>query len=89
MASAKELQRLKDSWLRDPTWDIEDTEGFEDHAEELRAFAEAHRIEQEKEYQNRILAKAIALGCPGNIDLAVYVERLEERIAHLEQRVFD
>ena len=33
-----ELDALKASWLTDPCWDIEDTEGFEDDKEELLAF---------------------------------------------------
>lgn len=43
----EELQALKDNWRKDPNWDIEDTEGFEDHAEDLIAF----RKEQELEWQ--------------------------------------
>jgi hypothetical protein len=35
---------LKEQWLRDPCWAIEETEGFEDHREELLAY----RLEQEE-----------------------------------------
>ncbi|OHV80311.1 hypothetical protein [Ensifer sp. LCM 4579] len=87
MASEMELNDLKASWLNDPSRDLEETEGFEEHADELRAFAEAHRVQQEKEYQNQIIAKAIALGCPGNIGLAAYIDTLERRITRLEQRL--
>lgn len=33
-----EIRKLKDDWCKDPCWDIEDTDGFEDHYEELAAF---------------------------------------------------
>lgn len=38
MKTKDEVQALKDSWSKDPCWDIEDTEGFEDHYEELLAY---------------------------------------------------
>ncbi len=31
----EEIQALKESWLRDPNWDIEDTPDFEEHKDEL------------------------------------------------------
>jgi hypothetical protein len=43
----EEIQKLKAGWMKDPCWDIEMTEGFEDHVDELRAF----RKEQELEWQ--------------------------------------
>lgn len=44
----EEIELLKKSWLHDPIWDIETTEGFEEHIEELTKF----RIEQEKLWEN-------------------------------------
>ena len=32
------IDQLKASWYGDRAWDIEDTEGFEEHREELRAY---------------------------------------------------
>ena len=31
----EEIEALKENWKRDPIWDIEDTEGFQDHRMEL------------------------------------------------------
>lgn len=39
----EEIQALKDNWLKDPCWDIEDTPGFEDHKAELLAFHNEQR----------------------------------------------
>lgn len=38
MRTPEEIKKLKDQWLRDPCWDIEDADGFEDHREELAAW---------------------------------------------------
>ncbi len=34
-----EIEALKRNWHRDPAWEIEDTEGFEEHREELLAYS--------------------------------------------------
>lgn len=46
----QEIQALKDNWVKDPCWDIETEEGFEDHKEELLAF----RLQKEAEWQSEI-----------------------------------
>ncbi len=43
----EEIQKLKDSWAYDPCWDIEDSEGFEAHYEELKAW----RLDTEKKHE--------------------------------------
>lgn len=47
--TAEEIERLKQDWRLDPCWDIEDTAGFEAHAEELKAF----RLERETEWNTQ------------------------------------
>ncbi len=39
----EEIEALKKDWLKDPCWDIEATEGFEAHHDELYIY----RLEQE------------------------------------------
>jgi hypothetical protein len=41
----EEIDALKLNWIKDPCWDIEETEGFEDHREELLTFRQ--KIEKE------------------------------------------
>lgn len=36
----EQIQALKDNWIKDPCWDIEDTEGFEAHHDELLKWRE-------------------------------------------------
>lgn len=78
------VDELKSQWVRDPIWDIEDTEGFEDYHDELLAF----RLKKEAEWgaarREQLLLKAEKVGMPGNITLARYVEWLEKRIGALE-----
>jgi hypothetical protein len=49
----EEIEALKENWRKDPCWDIEGTQEFEEHAEELLAYrldveAEAERKTQEQ-----------------------------------------
>lgn len=34
----EQIEELKRQWLSDPSWDIEDTDGFEAHRQELYVF---------------------------------------------------
>lgn len=38
----EEIEALKNNWLKDPCWDIEDSGGFEAHYDELKAWREEH-----------------------------------------------
>lgn len=82
----EELNRLKLEWRADPTWDIENTGYFEAYYDELLAY----RVETEARWERERYAKlhelAEALGCPGNLTLAAYVERLERRLEALESQ---
>lgn len=45
----EEIEHLKENWVRDVCWDIEATEGFEEHVDELKAFSE----QKKKEWNER------------------------------------
>jgi hypothetical protein len=53
----EEIEALKQDWHADPCWDIEETEGFEAHREEL----EAYRLECEAAWQQAYEAESAAL----------------------------
>lgn len=82
------INKLKADWQRDPAWDIEDTPGFEAHHDELLAFRHAKEAEWKAEREARWAKKAEDLGVPGNLKLAAYVERLEQRIEELDRAVW-
>ncbi len=84
MKSAEEINELKAQWCADPCWDIEHTEGFEAHHDELKAFSDTQEEKWEQEAEARLTEKAERIGCPGNLTLARYVETLEHRLQKLE-----
>jgi hypothetical protein len=49
MATREEINKLKADWVGDPIYDLEDTEGFEEHRDELREF----RAQQEAVWEKR------------------------------------
>lgn len=71
MATRDEIEKLKESWLKDPCWDIEDTEGFEEHREELLAYHDQMRVQwkssAEKRRAERIKKVEEATGVGGDV----------------------
>lgn len=56
MKTREEIEALKRNWAEDSCWDLEDTEGFEDHREELTAF----RLQKEVEWKQQELQEYLA-----------------------------
>lgn len=59
MKTPSEIADLKRQWLRDPCWVIETTEGFEEHWEELTAFAREQAGRWLKQDQDREQDQAV------------------------------
>ena len=87
MKSRAEIEALKFSWKVDPSWDIEDTEGFEDHHDELLNYRNEIESLRERREMERLFGKASHLGVPGNIAIVQYIEGMEHRIMELESKV--
>lgn len=81
----EEREALKQNWLRDPCWDIWETEGFEAHELELRTFQAEQEAEWKNEEQKRLERKACALGVPGNLKLAGQFIILENTISNIRR----
>ena len=81
----KAIDKLKRSWESDPCWDIEDTEGFEAHREELAKYRKEMEHKWDYERIMRIDAQAFKLEC--SFKTAKYTLALEDRIARLENTV--
>lgn len=58
MATQEEIDKLKESWKKDPIWDIEHTEGFEEHEAELLAFRKECEIEFQHKAEDRVARRA-------------------------------
>lgn len=82
-----EVEKLKQDWIRDPCWDIEDSQGFEEYYEELLLFRRAQEALWQARLNEQYQRKAQEIGCPGNLTLAAYVLRLEGRIGILENKL--
>lgn len=87
----EEIERLKASWAKDPCFDIEDTEGFEAHREELRAYRdemdilwEQQRDEREARADAAALERAKRAGFMGPDAMTNYAISLEKRLGKLE-----
>ena len=85
-----EVEELKANWSCDPCWDLEDTEGFEEYADELRKYQEefslAAECEREAEEQKERL-EAEKLGLYGLYQLinqyGAMLERHQSAIRYL------
>ena len=82
-----EVEALCRNWRNDPCWNLEQTEGFEEHAPELLEY----RLMWEEKWAGiaaaRLTSKAEALGIPGNLKLAAHIEALEQQIATLRDAI--
>jgi hypothetical protein len=92
LRTREEIEKLKRDWLADGVWDIEDTEGFQAHREELLAFSRETEARCLREAQERAAAdvarwrrRAEALGCTAS--LVQVIEGLERRVAALREKV--
>ena len=87
MKTILEIDKLKRDWESDPSWDIETTDGFEEHREELKQF----RIEAQNKWKNKEMCRKLALAqklhFPGNIAIVNHLEGLLFRIELLESEV--
>jgi len=53
MKTVEEIQKLKDGWRKDPIWDIETTEGFEEHQQELLEYRKKCEAEWKTKAEER------------------------------------
>ncbi len=85
--SPEELAKLKREWCADGCWDLEYTEGFEAHYDELLAFSNEYKAQVAAKTQVRLEKRAEQLGCPGNVKLVQYIEALEHCFDRLTERL--
>lgn len=80
MKTREEIERLKADWLSDGCWDIEETEGFEDHEAELLTFRKKTEHERIAVQRDRLSAKAKDMGL--SIENVIAFERAESKWKH-------
>jgi hypothetical protein len=80
----EEIENLKTGWLQDPIWDIESTEGFEEHKEELYNWARGIKQERKNKENQRLLDRANKLEI--SVSVMRCIEDLEKKIDWLENK---
>lgn len=73
-----DLEALKEQWLADPHWDIEDTPGFEEYFLELQEFRSQKQSGWNDDYRRQCLRHAELAGKPGNLELGALLLKLEQ-----------
>jgi hypothetical protein len=93
MATQEEIEKLKKGWLKDPCFDIEETEGFEEHVEELLNFRRQTEADWEAKKEERKNSRAnFVREQTGVVDADIVsalstwneIENSAERLAKLE-----
>jgi len=87
MKTKEELEHLKTNWESDPIWDIEMTEGFEEHKEELLKFRLEKEAAWKRDEERALLELAELFGAPGNLAMGRGLQRLMLRISSLENQL--
>lgn len=85
--TTEEIEALKDNWRNDPIWDIEDTEGFELHCDELVACRLEWEARWKLQREQRTRDFATPLGLENNLVLAEYLMRQDAAIAELRAEI--
>jgi hypothetical protein len=87
MATREDVERLKEQWLADPCFDLADAEGFEEHAEELRAY-QAQQVAQWAEQvaeRRRQLAIDWGVCLDGHVGCLTFGKRMERLLRDMER----
>lgn len=88
--SRAEIEALKADWLNDGVWDIEDSEGFEAHREELLAFRKEIEAQRADKYGQKAIAEGLKraqLIIDINESLGLNNLVLAERLLAMQDRV--
>ncbi len=84
MKTTEQIEKLKKDWCHDPCWDIEDTEGFEDHRDELLLYSEKCEKQWNDKETARIEKKAKEIGV--NTKTMKTIEGLECQFENEKQK---
>ena len=82
----EELDDLKYHWKADPIWDIEETEGFEEHRKELLGYRRFWESIWRDEYAETLRELSLKYDCSRRT--AEYIYKLEKRLQKIENKIF-
>jgi cyclopropane fatty-acyl-phospholipid synthase-like methyltransferase len=87
MKTPNDVHKLKEQWLIDPCWDIEETEGYEEYRDELKTWREQFEERMREAHRKHMLRNAQQFGV--TLEAIAYLEKLERKIVSLERLVAD
>jgi len=79
----EEIEDLKAQWKADPIWDVWNTEGFEDHYDELSTFQMVCEVEWKQQAENEFAEFQKLIGTK-NKKLSKYLYAMAKKIQKLE-----
>lgn len=82
----EEIEELKRNWSIDPCWDIEDTEGFEDHKTELKLYRLECEALMDEAAGRKLQSEFKRLGTHSN-QLVWTLQRMEAKITDLQNQI--
>ena len=82
----EEIEDLKAQWKADPIWDLWNTEGFEDHYDELSTFQMVCEVEWKQQAENEFAEFQKLIGTK-NKKLSVFLFAMANRIKYLESEI--
>lgn len=89
--TADEIAELKNQWDEDPTWDLEETEGFEAVRSELRTYRlqkeAVWKREREKEKEQELQNAAFRFGTGDNPKLTEHLLVQEKSLAAAHEQI--
>lgn len=84
MKTREDVEDLKHKWKQDPCWDIEETEGFEEYRDELKAFRLNTEAKWKSDQEENIKQLCTKYNC--NREMLELLQSLQHRIEVLELR---
>ncbi len=87
MRTKEDIEDLKRNWQIDPCWDIEETEGFEDHKLELQNFRYIHEQRETDIYNKDLEQYAYKIGT-GSTKLAEHIRGMKTTIEELKEEIY-
>lgn len=87
MKTHEEVERLIANWNEDPCWDLETTEGFEEHYDKLLAYSTEVKRLWEIRKAAEFKRESERLGITDRPELVKYILNLELRLVALSQRI--
>lgn len=93
MKNRDELEALKAGWLKDPCWDIELSEGFEEYQEELLVFRKEHdaaweaMLEENRATRRRLVTMETSLRAHDHAEHISTFSEIESELKHLDNQI--